>query len=1216
MGSGFREMVRFELGFRARTVTTYIFFAVLFLLALAVMSVDTSIMSNRDGRSYLNSPQSLAVIGVVILAVSATMISALAGIGIYRDFESNTHELFFSTRLTKAQYWYGRFAGSFLVTLIVYTAIPLGFLAGGAAPWANKEVIGPLRADAYLALCGQFLLPDLFFISVLFFVGGALTRSLLAIYTQGIVLLALWLGSTILLGGLDNRTFAAMLEPFGISALTDATRYWTMYEQNSVVVPLTGVLLQNRLLWFGVALTVLIGGYFVFDFAHAPRFAFRWKGKNTGESVPPPSPHDFAEGKPSAPTGGHYHAATFGHLLRFYTVDILRSVPFLAITLTGIGLLVLTTSNPDEIYDTPVYPVTRVIVESITGTFQLFFYALITFYVGELVWRERILRADQTTDVLPVSSVTTVLAKLGAVLAMIATLNVVLLVAGIVTQIAKRFYDFEVSLYLIWLFGIKFWDFAIFAMLCFLLHTVINQKFVGHLAVIVIAIVSGTMREWGYERHFYHYGSRTAFVYSDMNGFGPFLEPLRWWQVYWFAAGVLLLCIAIKAWMRGTDSRISMRWQASRLGRVGSSMATIAGIVLLGSGAFLYYNTDVLNEYTNTWQENERRADYERNYKKRFEKEPQPRITAVKLDVSLFPERFRYAVKGTYRLQNKTGKPIREIVVDFDADLSVNKFAWSLPTKRGVTQDKIGFRSYRLLKPLAPGSEITLTFDLEDRRRGFSNDGANAGISENGAFLTLPAPTIGYQERFELSDREERERHDLEPRRVMAPVTDREARKSTYIGNDADWITFEATVRTAPDQTALAPGYLVREWKENGRRCFTYRMDAPIRNFYSFVSARYQEKRETWKSADGKTVPLTIYYHPTHPYNLDRMFSGVKGALTYCSRNYAPYQFRQLRILEFPNYVAFAQSFPNMIPYSEGVGFIARVDDTTDDIDYPFYIAAHETAHQWWAHKVIGGNVEGSEMLSESLSEYTALMVMREKYGRDYLRHFLRYNLDEYLSGRKDDEEGENPLVRSQRQQYIHYNKGSLVFCALADRIGEARLNGILSRFLRDKRFQEPPYATGTELVAYLKQGATQSERAYIRDLFEKITIYDCRAEKATQKRLKDGKWEVTMKYSVAKFYADDNGKETPAAMDGEVFDANVFAEPDKGKKDDEKLGKPLMDSRRVTVSTRNARKPGPESRTVVYTVAKKAYQAGIDPYNVMIDRTPDNNTIEIEKAK
>ena len=36
-----------------------------------------------------------------------------------------------------------------------------------------------------------------------------------------------------------------------------------------------------------------------------------------------------------------------------------------------------------------------------------------------------------------------------------------------------------------------------------------------------------------------------------------------------------------------------------------------------------------------------------------------------------------------------------------------------------------------------------------------------------------------------------------------------------------------------------------------------------------------------------------------------------------------------------------------------------HADDDPDDIDYPFYVTAHEVAHQWWAHQVIGADVQG-----------------------------------------------------------------------------------------------------------------------------------------------------------------------------------------------------------------------------------------------------------------
>jgi aminopeptidase N len=63
-------------------------------------------------------------------------------------------------------------------------------------------------------------------------------------------------------------------------------------------------------------------------------------------------------------------------------------------------------------------------------------------------------------------------------------------------------------------------------------------------------------------------------------------------------------------------------------------------------------------------------------------------------------------------------------------------------------------------------------------------------------------------------------------------------------------------------------------------------------------------------------------------------------------------------------------------------------------------VTAHEIAHQWWAHEVIGANQQGSTMIVESLSQYSALMVMEKEYGAQQMRRFLKYELDRYLAGR------------------------------------------------------------------------------------------------------------------------------------------------------------------------------------------------------------------------
>jgi aminopeptidase N len=361
-------------------------------------------------------------------------------------------------------------------------------------------------------------------------------------------------------------------------------------------------------------------------------------------------------------------------------------------------------------------------------------------------------------------------------------------------------------------------------------------------------------------------------------------------------------------------------------------------------------------------------------------------------------------------------------------------------------------------------------------------------------------------------------------------------------------------------------------------------MDQPILNFFSVLSARYAVMRDTWRD-----VKLEIYHHPQHTYALDRMMRGMKDALEYCSENFGPYQHRQARILEFPRYQTFAQSFPNTIPYSEGLGFIARVrEGKADDVDYPYYVTAHEIAHQWWGHQVVGGRAQGATLTSETMAQYAALMVMKHRYGPRQMKRFLKFELDGYLMGRALERKKELPLARVENQQYIHYQKGSLAMYALQDFIGEERVNRALRRYVEKVRFQGPPYTGSTELLGFLREETPPEYQYLLEDLFETITLYDNRVVDAKVRKNEQGSWDVTLQVLAKKYRSDEKGTQTELDfqdwMDVGALDA-------KG----EAL---FLEKRKVPKG----------ASELTFTVAVKPAQVGVDPLNVLIDRTPGDN--------
>ena len=350
------------------------------------------------------------------------------------------------------------------------------------------------------------------------------------------------------------------------------------------------------------------------------------------------------------------------------------------------------------------------------------------------------------------------------------------------------------------------------------------------------------------------------------------------------------------------------------------------------------------------------------------------------------------------------------------------------------------------------------------------------------------------------------------------------------------------------------------------------------------------------KKVEHNGVNIEVYYHKDHAWNVDRMIESVQDSIDYYTQAFGPYQHKQLRIIEFPKYRSFAQSFANTVPYSESIGFITDLRDESK-VDLPYYVTAHEVAHQWWGHQVSGANVEGSAVISESLSQYSALMVLKKRFGAEKLRKFLKYELDRYLMGRTGEAFEEMPLYKTQSQQYLHYNKGSVTMMALYDRLGEERLNAALKAFLNEFKYQATPYPTTLDLLSYLKRDATQAEQRFIDDQFKYITLYELEMEavSVTDDVDSEGFYTVTLSVEATKQHADGQGEETEQPLD-ELIDIALFSDDPEN----------LLAEDFVIYSQKHQIVSG--TNTIELKVKEKPVYAGVDPYIKLVDKDSKNN--------
>ncbi|TYZ10112.1 hypothetical protein FY528_09625 [Hymenobacter lutimineralis] len=1205
----FLEIFLFELRYRFKRPATYIYFVLLalmaglFMLAVAgVFGVNVTI-GGGSGKMLANSAYQINTILTVVSLFGVFITSAMMGTPVFRDFDHRTHSLYYTAPISKAGYLGGRFLGSFVVTVLVFLGAALGAWLATYWPTIEPERLGPNVAAAYLLPYLQLVIPNLLLSGAIFFTAATLTRSALAIYLGGVLFLVLYTISGTLQQDLDNDTLSTLLDPLGGSAIDLTQRYWTVAEKNTRLLPWSTWLVQNRLLWLGVAFTTLAAcfAFFRFSFANKADSGPRPKAGALGVAEAAPN-LTLPRATPRFTAGLAW--AQLGRLLRLEFFGTVRSVYFIGIAGAGLLFLLVTGMQVGKMYGTNTFPTTPVVVQLLASTFALFQLIIITFYAGELVWRERDAKINQIYDAMPMPAWVPFLAKLGALMLIQVVLLAVVMLCGLLLQTFKGYFNYELGLYVQELFGFRLVGMLLLCVLAMLVQVLVNNKYLGHFIMILYYAFNLFQGTLGLEHNLYSFNGAPETPYSAMNGYGHFVGPFLAFKLYWAAFAVLLALGSALLWPRGTETRFSWRWQQARFG-LSPALGVVAGVALLafaGLGAYIFYNTNILNDYRTSDENDALGAAFERKYK-RFEKTPQPRITAVQVNVDIFPQERDVRFRGSYWLLNRTRQPIDSVHLVGATEAEVKQMALSRPAKE-VLHDQVGDVDYRILRlaqPLQPGDSLQLNFDLAYTNPGFKNSGSNTSIVENGTFVNSQLlPHIGYQPEAELSGDDTRKEQGLAPRPRMAPVGDSAARMNTYITNDADWIRFEATVSTSPDQVAIAPGYLQREWTEKGRRYFHYKMDAPILNFYSFQSARYRVYKDKWNS-----VPIEIYYHPGHEYNLRRMAQGVKKGLEYYTSHFGPYQHRQVRIIEFPGYSGFAQSFPNTIPFSESIGFVAEVDSTDPkDIDYPLYVTAHEVAHQWFAHQIIGGNVQGGTLMSETLSQYGALMVMKHLYGPDKMKKFLRFELNSYLTGRGFERKKEVPLYLVENQPYIHYRKGSLVMYALQDYLGEEAVNSAIKEYRDKVAYQRGPYTNSVEFIGYLRKHTPDSLQYLVTDLFEKITLYENKVDSASYRKLPNGQYRVQFTVDTKKIYADSLGNETDVTNARDLVEVGVLG---RKKVNGQWQDVPML------VQKRHLR---PGRNRLEFTVPQKPERVGIDPFNKLVDRNPDDNVKAPEEKK
>lgn len=910
----FREIFRYELIYQLRRPWTWLFFIALLVISF-LMTRDNALAEALFDDFFVNSPFAIAkttIVGSLFWLLTA---AAVAGDAAARDVSTLMSPLVYTSPISKTQYLAGRFLSALTINILLLFTVQIGIFLGIYLPGIDPAVIGPFRPLAFLSCFAILALPNAIAGTAVQFALAMSTGRPMVAYLGSFMLFMMSYVVGLFLVFNGHKELANILDPVGVHfILSDLSYQWTPIEKSYRLITLEGVVLTNRLLWIGVGLISCLITFVTFKFKHRISFGLRvasWLRITLPSFSQAPVWVSFSTVATSWP--GIFMLVLIPFMMIPVVIDQMEmnGVPLLPVTIRVIGELTAPISA--ELSRWVVIPI------------------LIIFFTGELVWRERNAGIHEITDAIPRSEWRMLLDKFIGLCIALALFMALLIITSMLAQTILDYDDYEVGLYITILFGLQLPEYILFAILALAIHVIVDQKYISTLLAIVAYALIAVAPMFGIEHNMLIYTGGPSWSYTDMRGFGTSIGPWLWFKLYWASWGLLIAVVARLFWVRGKENTLKARWNIARRRFTGVTalVASVGIILVISFGGFIFYNTNILNDYLTEHDIKKQKAEYERSHKN--EKRTEKPVTKVILNIDIQPEHRTASIHGTYLFIDSTSRE----------------------------------------------------FETTIASKGFTEHGIDNPIVPNGTRLLLEdyLPPIGYQAGKELISPSDRREFGLPAQPLVPSLYDAEARKHRDPG-----IQFEAIISTSEDQVAVTPGALIRSWTDNHRRYFHYKTSAPIGTEWPLFSARYEMSEENWNRPDTGHVRIQIFHHPGHTSNITRLLDGMRASLAYYSKEFGRYPYEHLTLIEHPGNGSGMHADASIISFSEGFSSWVPKDPRT--VDLPYAVAAHEMGHQW---NVPYANVEGAPIMSESVAWYYGMKLVQHARGEDEFQKLLAF---------------------------------------------------------------------------------------------------------------------------------------------------------------------------------------------------------------------------------
>ncbi len=823
------------------------------------------------------------------------------------------------------------------------------------------------------------------------------------------------------------------------------------------------------------------------------------------------------------------------------------------------------------------YQTTDLFLGLIIEILPIFGLLLVVFYSGELIWKTRNHKFDGIIDATPVQNSVFFSSKLVVLTLIPMVLILVAMLTGIVFQLSSGYFDVNISLYLSTFYygGVQLLLYAIF---CLFVQSMVANKYLGMVisgfVIFLFGPLSGSI---GLEHPLLLFNNipSMARAYSDFTGYGQYISKFNWIALHWTLFSVLLVLLSYKFWKRGMAAGFKMKttWSFKEKIIIGSLL-----LMFSTTGGYLFYNTNIVNDYTTSDERYDFNEAYERTYKK-YDGLTVPKLVSVSIQMDLFPSKNSYSVHAESTIENTSSTPMNEIFATAKTPLVSLQIENSVQVFHDSILDTYLFK---LNTPLQPNQRLKMNFQINKASTAFKIDNS---IAKNGSYIKSAqfSPFLGYVNRYEISDPYERESRGL-------PVLENSVITDSHLSKHAKFnfenVYFETTISTDTDQIAFSSGELIKQWETGERNYYHYKSKGKIDHLIAYFSGKYQIKKVTHRG-----VNIELYYLAKHYRNVSEMLKVTKASIDYCTDNFGAYPHKYLRIGEVSVFAGSnGQAMPGVISINEKI--FKKSIENLESFNVIARVLVHEISHQWWGFLLTPKKIEGAMFISESFAKYSETVILEKLYGKAMVNRLSEYTLRRYFTGRSRASHLEVPLYLTAQEQYLGYSKGAIVLNAIRELIGEKQLNTALKNLISKHNIGAT--ATSLNFLEELYLVSSKENHTVINDWIKRVITYDLGIKTATYKKLKDNRFLVKVVIAAQRYQTNNKGKEDKTTIN-EFINIAVFGEHPKNAVKNETLylKKHLING----VAT--------EIRFIVNNVPK---YIGIDPSYTRLDRNISDN--------